>query len=117
MNPVLTLVERLAGRSPYTSGARVALACVGGAILWHVLTVTPEVPFLYLELAGLPLTVPKVYLLHGVWMIAALGLITTRFTRECALVALCVYGLDAAAGLQEFRCPHRSHCLALRAFA
>ena len=77
------------------------LACTGAAILWHVFVVSSNVPFLYLELADLPLRASKVHLLHGIWTVAALGLITTRFTRECTFVALVVYLLDASAGLHN----------------
>lgn len=94
-------VERLAQGAAHTLGCRIMLVCVGVAILWQVVTVAPELSFLYLELGGLPLSAWQAYLIHGIWVLAAAGLIITRFTRECALIAFCIYLFDAQAGLQD----------------
>ena len=89
-------------RTPlHTTGSRILLAYIGAAILWRVTSALPEVPFLYGALADVPLPPRSVYTLYTIWSLAALGLITARYTRVCTLIALLAYSVDALAGLHN----------------
>ena len=95
------MIERLAAKPFYTTGSRVLLIFFGFGILWRIAVVAPGVGLLYIDLAEVSMSLQSVRLLHLVWAVAALGLITTRFTREAALVCAIAYSMDAQAGLQN----------------
>ena len=95
------MVERLVRAPLYPTGSRVMLALIGVSILWRVVSVWSEVPFLYGELSAAPLPPRSVHALHIIWSLAAFGLISARYTRACSLIAIVAYSIDAFAGLQD----------------